>query len=190
MSSIATVLEHLKTQRVDYSIAFLSNPDVRIEVRGDTAVGEKKPRRKIVIDDDEEEEDVQIASSIGAFDDDDEEEQTASNFRGGEKKKKKKKSPVQDLRSQCSLRKEDVRELLVEGVDVVSSLRLFKDITYARANLEGFTFGKKHRYIKVASYLKDNMKLVLDESHQKHPHVFHQCVITGESARPHSIRRT
>ena len=189
MSSIATVLEHLKTQRVDYSIAFLSNPDVRIEVRGDTAVGEKKPRRKIVIDDDEEEEDVQIASSIGAFDDD-EEEQIASSFRGEKKKKKKKnKSPEQVLRSQCSMRKEDVRELIVEGVDVVSSLRLFKDITYARAKREGFTFSKNHRYDAGRRYLNDNMMQVLDESHLKHPNVFHQCVTTGDTARPHSLRR-
>ncbi len=115
-------------------------------------------------------------------------EQITSSFRG-EKKKKKKNSPEQVLRAQCSLRKEDMKELLVVDADVVSSLRILKDITYAHAKREGFTFGKQHYYYSISSYSKDHMYEIVKLAHRDYPNLFHRCETSGNTERPHSLKR-
>jgi len=186
-------MEQLKTQGSSYSIEFLSNPEMRFEVHGDTAVGEKKSRRKIVIDDDEEEDAEQITSSFRAFDDDEEEaEQITSSFRAPPRRRKKrtrKKTPEENLRTQCSLRIVDVNVLLIDGVDVILALTRFKDIAKDHAKREGWKVALNNKYQNIGNYLKDHMEEVVEESYHTHPELFHRCVTTRSAIRPHSLRR-
>ena len=179
MSSIATVLEHLKTQRVDYSIAFLSNPDVRIEVRGDTAVGEVEDkhmqRRRIVIDDDD---------TVGSDDD------TLDLYKECSATKtdsKKRKTPEESLRGQCGLRKADVEQLI--KTDTISSLELLRKYLYSHAKSSGVTLGPKQLYSTVSSYAKVHLGDVVAQLHSEYPSLYYSCVVTGEKERPHSLRR-
>jgi len=183
MSSIATVLEHLKTQRVDYSIVFLSNPDVvRIEVRGDAvgdAVGEveDKQRRRIVIydgdkNDGDDDDTLDLYKECSATKTDN---------------KKRKTTPEESLRGQCSLRKVDVEKLI--KTDIISSLELLRQYLYSHAKSSGVTLGPKQHYSTISSYAKDHLGEVVAQLHSEYPSRYYSCVVTGEKERPHSLRR-
>jgi len=180
MSSIATILEHLKTQRVDYSIVFLSNPDLRIEVRGDTAVGEVEDkhmqRRRIVIDDDDtlcsDDDTLDLYKECSATKTD---------------SKKRKTTPEESLKAQCSLRKADVEQLI--KTDIISSLKLLRQYLYSHAKSSGVTLGPKQLYSTISSYAKDHLGDVVDLLHREYPSLYYSCVVTGEKERPHSLRR-
>jgi len=187
MSSIATVLENLKTQRAYCSI-FLSNPDVRIDVRWDTAVGEVEDkhmqRRRIVIDDDEEDT-IECNTDPHPL---------TATFNDSSDilpviKKHYKKSREGELRSQCALTKTDTSHLLVQDTDAISSLEIFRKTIYSHARSFGITFGKNREYSSTYGYAKDNMSDIIELVHRDHPTLFRKCETSGNTERPHSLKR-
>ena len=160
-SSIRDIIKILKDQGIAYSLKYLQSGELVFEIPGpDDTVGSDDD---ILCSDDDTLDLYKECSAIKT------------------QYKKRKTTPEVSLRSQCSLRKVDVEQLI--KTDTISSLELLRQYLYSHAKSSGITLGPKQLYSTVSSYAKVHLGDVVAQLYSDHPALFYPCVVTGAKER-------